>query len=48
MHRDANAAAGSSTKQEENVEARPRQKDGSIIIVLATDVSLALVEHVWR
>lgn len=48
MHRDASAAAGSSIKEEENVETKARQKDGSIIIVLATDVSLALVEHVWR
>ena len=38
MHRDAVAAAKSDTGGQTS-EAEPRQKDGSIIIVLATDVS---------
>jgi len=39
MHRDATAAANSTVKDAEDKQAKEKKKDGSIIIVLATDVS---------
>jgi hypothetical protein len=39
MHGDATAGANSSVEDEQASSAKERQKDGSIIIVLATDVS---------
>jgi len=38
MHRDATAAANSTVTDAEDKQAKEKKKDGSIIIVLATDV----------